>query len=350
VPGQCIRLVENGNVPKRRLGPKRALERWGKEENLPVESEGSIEVPPSPHVALTLRSLRDPLLGEAWDHLLGLDELKESVVNSAILALELRRAGVPMAALPVHGLFLLCGPPGVGKSTLARGLAYQIGLRSARGPKEGYLVEINGHLLASDMLGRSQRAVQELFEDHLSKLAEQGLVVALLDEIEDVAVTRAGTSLAANPVDVHRTTNAMLAGLDHLAANSTNVLIVAATNFEESIDSALLSRADQVFHLSVPGADGVREIVLDTITALREVYPTLVPPTPSQLEQITTALTGRDGRTIRKLVFVALASCPATAADPSLFKGSDLVATAERLLRSRGDQGRNAYTETCVRS
>ncbi len=67
------------------------------------------------------------------------------------------------------------------------------------------LIEVKPHGLMSAEHGQSQQLVDELLTDYLPGLADDGVSsVVLLDEVESMAVARSESSLAANPVDVHR--------------------------------------------------------------------------------------------------------------------------------------------------
>ena len=60
----------------------------------------------------------------------------------------------------------------------------------------------------------------------------------LLDEVETIVADRQRLSLEANPIDVHRATDAALAGVDALTRSHKNTLIIATTNFEDAVDRA----------------------------------------------------------------------------------------------------------------
>ncbi len=71
----------------------------------------------------------------------------------------------------------------------------------------------------------------------------------MLDEVETLAGNRFQMSMEANPIDVHRATDALLAGLDTLASKYKKLLFITTTNFEGAVDPAFISRADLVEYI-----------------------------------------------------------------------------------------------------
>src|SRR5207244_4340383 len=139
-------------------------------------------------------------------------EVKERCLSQALGTLKHGRKLSQLAGLP-HGLIVLAGPPGTGKTTLARGLAQVAASALAR---EGAttLAEINPHAFPSDMLGESQRNIMRLLQDTIPELAaRRPHTVVLIDEVESFAVRRTSASFETNPVDVHRATDAVMLGI-----------------------------------------------------------------------------------------------------------------------------------------
>ncbi len=284
---------------------------------------------PLPPGAEGLASLTE-LPAEGWEdrwHRIIVDKaIKERLLNFGAFFFG-ARGGYSSVGLPVHGLVVLEGPPGTGKTTLAAGLADQLA-RDMDNSGVLFLV-VDSHGLPSQLLGESQRSVARLFERTLPDIAARGRpVVVLLDEVEALAVNRSGASLETNPVDVHRATDAVLAGLDHMSDSCRNVLFVATTNHKVGVDPAFLSRADLVEWIGLPGVDAVSSILLDT---LREIRPALAKDGP-RLRSLAEGCVDRglDARGLRKLVVRALIRRRELADDPSLLGLHDLeLALAE---------------------
>ena len=255
------------------------------------------------------------------------DDLKDRLLSQAVLNFTLR-AKVDRAYLPLHGIIVLAGVPGTGKTSLARGLASATaGIISGLG--DFLYLEVDPHSLASAALGKSQKAVTELLGSTVAECAATHPLIVLLDEVETLAVDRSRLSLEANPIDVHRSTDAVLAQLDQLADRCPNVLFVATSNFPEAIDKALLSRADLVLTVPLPGAEARRQILLTTLNAMAKEFPQIGKLTSARdLNRVIEACRDLDGRAIRKMVAAACAFDKHTALDPNRLTMSDLLRAA----------------------
>ena len=275
--------------------------------------------------------LPNDALNSAWSSITLADGVKQRLLAQSLLSLTVRQR-LPFEAAPLHGLILLMGVPGTGKTTLSRGLANQIS-KQIPGSKGTYL-EVDPHALTSSALGRSQQAVAKLFEQTIPELAMETVAIVLLDELETLAVSRHQLSLEANPIDVHRATDAVLAGLDRLTREHRNVLLLGTTNFPEALDRAILSRADHIEEIDLPTERARSEIILDTLRAVGSAW-NGVRALETEAGRLAKVAEGLDGRRIRKGIFAAMASDVATAKDPGKLTSTQIECAFRQALKTQ---------------
>ena len=158
-----------------------------------------------------IRSLPDATLGSLWQSIIIPDAMRGKLLSQAALNFTVR-GKVGREDLPLHGIILLTGLPGTGKTSLAKGLAHRV---AETFPNQRFrLLEVEPHSLTSSAMGKTQRAVSDLFAQTIAEAAAQGPTIVLLDEVETLAVDRTRLSMDANPIDIHRATDAVLVQLD----------------------------------------------------------------------------------------------------------------------------------------
>jgi SpoVK/Ycf46/Vps4 family AAA+-type ATPase len=275
-----------------------------------------------------------------WDSIIVEEKIKSQLLSQSVLNFTLR-GKVDRSILPLHGVILLVGPPGTGKTSLARGAAHRTA-QSFNGARF-QLVEVEPHTLTSSAMGKTQRAVAELFSQSIMEAATRGPTIVLLDEVETLAADRAKMSMEANPIDIHRATDAVLVQLDMLAEQNSQLLFIATSNFPQAIDSAFTSRCDLVLTVSLPDAKACAAILRDCLTGLGRTFPAIGKLASSpHFDRCASACVGIDGRAIRKMIANAIASSPETAMHPEKVTIDQLLAAAQAATASRAQGGKKA--------
>lgn len=285
--------------------------------------------------------LPQPRYSGMWRSIITSPQIKERLLHHALLGLQIR-SKLSFDVTALHGLVLLYGPPGTGKTTLARGLAQEMSPLVSGGQVR--LIEINPHGLMSAEHGQSQQKVYELLCEHIPMLAEDRMpTVVILDEVESMTVARSAASLSANPADVHRATDAVLASLDRNATNHPHIVTIATSNFTAALDEAFKSRADASIKVPLPDVEAILAILGQTLSDFSVAYPPLaLLAAEKRLSSVAKQLVGADGRQVRKVITDAMSRSIETVQDPSRLTLVQLLDSAKATTISAPQDGRDA--------
>lgn len=171
-----------------------------------------------------------------WNDIGGLDEVKQELKEAVEWPLKNPQVFKRMGVRAPRGI-LLYGPPGTGKTLLAKAIAHE---------SEANFILVNGPELLSKWVGDSEKGLRKVFE----KARQASPSIVFFDEIDAITPKRGRD--ADNGVTA-RMVNQLLTEIDGLQ-ELTGVVVIAATNRPDIIDSALLrpGRFDRIVFVPIP--------------------------------------------------------------------------------------------------
>jgi SpoVK/Ycf46/Vps4 family AAA+-type ATPase len=253
-------------------------------------------------------AIRDPK--KTWDRLV----LPEDVKGKLQRAAQILREGEKFRAKGVNvPNILLIGPPGTGKSDIARTFANVGGVK--------FLAPKTSELKAG-YIGQSAGLVSDVF----ARARASAPCILFIDELDFVAARR-GSPLADS--FTQEIVGQMLQEMEGVAKSDQPIFVLAATNVPENVDKAILERFTNVIEIPLPDEAGRREILIRILNNLKEK--TLEPGL--NVEEVAALmakrLPGRSGRALVKLVDRALDKAVAAFGSPETMRLTREILLAE---------------------
>ncbi|VVC27683.1 Hypothetical protein CINCED_3A019856 [Cinara cedri] len=191
-----------------------------------------------------------------WDDIGSLKKIRQEL-HMAMLAPVTHAKEFTALGLDVPTGVLLCGPPGCGKTLLAKAVANEAGIN---------FISIKGPELLNMYVGESERGVRQCFQ----RARNSQPCVIFFDEIDALCPKR--SDMDANGRSGQRVVNQLLTEMDGFeSGRSGGVFVMGATNRPDMIDPAVLrpGRLDKVLYVGLPDAEG-RVDILKAVTKDRK--------------------------------------------------------------------------------
>ncbi|KAI3464122.1 hypothetical protein Pfo_020785 [Paulownia fortunei] len=174
----------------------------------------------------------------SWEDIGGLDNVKRELQETVQYPVEHPEKFEKFGMSPSKGV-LFYGPPGCGKTLLAKAIANEC---------QANFISVKGPELLTMWFGESEANVREIFD----KARQSAPCVLFFDELDSIATQR-GSSVGDAGGAADRVLNQLLTEMDGMTAKKT-VFIIGATNRPDIIDPALLrpGRLDQLIYIPLP--------------------------------------------------------------------------------------------------
>ena len=182
-----------------------------------------------------------------FDDVIGIDEAKEEAWEVVQLIKDRRRLQ-KIGGKILRGL-LMIGPPGCGKTYLAKAIATEAGIP---------FISMAGSEFVEIFVGVGASRVRKLFKKARRLAYAHGGCILFIDELDAIGRARSFSYMGGG-METNATQNQILVEMDGLTEKQQNVIVIGATNAgEEVLDVALLrpGRFDRKIYIDKPGLDG----------------------------------------------------------------------------------------------
>jgi transitional endoplasmic reticulum ATPase len=177
-----------------------------------------------------------------WHDVGGLEDVKKALTDNLIVAMKEPMKFTKMGIKPPRGA-LIYGPPGCGKTLIARALATETGAN---------MILVKGPEILSKWIGESEKAVREIFR----KAKTSSPCVVIFDELDSLARYKSGEGGVSETV-----LSQLLTEIEE--GTSSRVVVIGITNRPDVLDTSLLrtGRLDLVLYVPPPDDKGRLEII-----------------------------------------------------------------------------------------
>jgi transitional endoplasmic reticulum ATPase len=181
-----------------------------------------------------------------WEDVGGLGKVKKDIWESIIRLIKYRKEAELSGTKLPKGI-LLFGPPGVGKTYIAKAIATATGMK---------VIVVRGSTILSKWLGDSEANVKRIFET----ARKAAPVLLIFDEIDSIGSTRTSAGSAGEDAK-SSILNELLTQIDGVQ-QSSDIIIIATTNRPDRLDPALTRPGRIEIHVFIPEPDkeGRKEI------------------------------------------------------------------------------------------
>lgn len=251
--------------------------------------EGVVLINPTTLIRMEIKGAGEARSAKvSYEDIGGLDTQIERIREMVELPLRYPEVFERLGIEPPKGVFLH-GPPGCGKTLIARALANET---------EAYFTSISGPEIMGKFYGESEARLRGVFEDAQAHTP----AIIFIDEIESIAPKR--EEMGAEKQVERRVVAQLLALMDGLESRG-QVIVIAATNLPNLVDPALRrpGRFDREISISIPDKNGRLEILQIHTRGM----PLAEDVSPEKLAEITHGFVGADLEAlVREAAMVAL--------------------------------------------